>query len=495
MADLTQQGFNRGRGLKQPQVREDTLSLGPSVEYYDDLLNLTDAQIREGQVRLAVQEGNMYYRWNGAWQAISPLNLYGFRQVDVADIDNPVEMAEEVPRGQEREIVVARQDDGAATVYRFDFGAPEAGAASPYSIASVNADGFWSAMGGRYQSGGRSILADSAQDGIYVTGQGSEPSVWLAGLLQYDVATTWDSGNPGNTLSSYVPSISVPVIYDGAEYNLVLWTASEEEAEIPGSGQPEQSSIAVALNSGALSAFTPLDITGIQLWIDAQDEATYTETAGKVSGLQNKANGSKNLSQGAASNRPLKVADSFDVRITGVSFTSPAYMIDGTGWTGGSELLVAMVFKNDRLLNGFGIPDGLLTVALSSTNYFSLGTQSSGAFTAAMGTFLGAESLTEATSVPIGTTSVVYAYFSGSGGTKTIFHNGNENSTALVYNPSIISPSAVLSIGRQWRSGSLTDYAEGDIGDVVYVNSNTVISSATRDNLVNYLKFKYGASF
>lgn len=58
------------------------------------------------------------------------------------------------------------------------------------------------------------------------------------------------------------------------------------------------------LASAYRSAFTPSDLTGLQLWLDASDAATITQTSGSVSQWSDKSGNSLHVTQGTATNQP-----------------------------------------------------------------------------------------------------------------------------------------------------------------------------------------------
>jgi len=59
-----------------------------------------------------------------------------------------------------------------------------------------------------------------------------------------------------------------------------------------------------ALLGAAGASFSPLDISGLQLWLDASDETTITESSGAVSQWDDKSGNANHVSQGVAAGQP-----------------------------------------------------------------------------------------------------------------------------------------------------------------------------------------------
>lgn len=491
MTNLSDQGFVRGRGLGHVQVQENTLALAPPVSFFSDLADIERDRLNEGQMRVAVSEGNVYYYKSGEWFALSPLNLYGFREVPVADIDLPSELSQEVPRGKDREVVVARSGDE-CTVYCFDFGDVPSAAVPPYAIVSENADGFWYAIGGKYVAGGQSRLADT--DGVLKVAADSVDgtALWIGGLLQYDVPLA--PGTIADNLAKYVPSVSVPLLNNGVEGSLVLWTMARETTAVP-----ERSAVMgdIALASGALVSFDPSLVPGIGFWFDSSQESSYTETAGLVSQITNTVNGSKNVGQNSGSLRPEKRSDIFAARLPGLVFDGTKRMLSSTsGWTGGSEILIAMAFRNTNILNGAGTRDGLFAIASDSSNHVSMATQANGGLIHGRCATPGGTVTVTLTggNVPALTNNIAYLYVSSSQDVISVYLNGITVTTAFAQNAATISSSAVMHVGA-WHDGtSITNSANCDFGDVIYVNANS-ITSGTISDVVSYLKTKHKATY
>jgi len=90
---------------------------------------------------------------------------------------------------------------------------------------------------------------------------------------------------------------------------------------------------AAVLGAAGASSFSPDDISGLQLWLDASDETTITESSGSVSQWDDKSGNANHVSQGTASAQPStgvttlngKNVIAFDTdAYIGRSFTFPA---------------------------------------------------------------------------------------------------------------------------------------------------------------------------
>lgn len=76
-----------------------------------------------------------------------------------------------------------------------------------------------------------------------------------------------------------------------------------------------------ALDGSAPSPFSPTDIAGLQMWLDASDAGTITESGGAVSQWDDKSDGAHHVSQGTASAQPT----------TGVTTLNGKNVIDFAG--------------------------------------------------------------------------------------------------------------------------------------------------------------------
>jgi len=59
-----------------------------------------------------------------------------------------------------------------------------------------------------------------------------------------------------------------------------------------------------AILGAAGASFSPLDVSGLQLWLDASDETTITESSGSVSQWDDKSGNGNHVTQGTAASQP-----------------------------------------------------------------------------------------------------------------------------------------------------------------------------------------------
>jgi len=111
---------------------------------------------------------------------------------------------------------------------------------------------------------------------------------------------------------------------------------------------PRSSVIAAVANKG----FSPLNVSGLQLWLDASDETTITESSGAVSQWDDKSGNANHVSNGTAAEQPttgtrtINSLNALDFDGGDVLEASP-----GVGITGSSNRTMIAVFEPDSVGN------------------------------------------------------------------------------------------------------------------------------------------------
>lgn len=68
---------------------------------------------------------------------------------------------------------------------------------------------------------------------------------------------------------------------------------------------PRSSVITAIVKEVEESAFSPIDVSGLQLWLDASDASTITESGGNVSQWDDKSGNANHVNQGTLANQPV----------------------------------------------------------------------------------------------------------------------------------------------------------------------------------------------
>jgi len=228
------------------------------------------------------------------------------------------------------------------------------------------------------------------------------------------------------------------------------------------------------------AAWTPADLTGLALWLDADDASTITLNGSDVSQWDDKSGGGNNASQATAAFQPAYVASSIsgksalefdgsdDTLLT--SFTIPDnhtvfYIARSDGQTGTGSLLrpVWSSQGGDPTLVGSGATrDPTLQL-----DFYILSTR----ITSVANSFLDNETLLAGST---------YDGVALSG-----FKNGSPYSTPLA-----VSPSGFSSATIGGDTADVTRRFHGAIGEIVMLDD--AISPTDRQKLEGYLAWKWG---
>lgn len=238
----------------------------------------------------------------------------------------------------------------------------------------------------------------------------------------------------------------------------------------------------------ASSAFSPTDISGCVLWLDADDAATITEASGEISQWDDKSGNGYDVTQGTAANKPSN--DGTRNSRTTIYFDGGDYL-SGSISVDPSNCTVFMAWATD------GTPGG---------NYYgslSLGAAGGNDWNSADGISVNVGD--ENYYTEIDHNGAPGPRWSGSGATPwhvasivitrsaptvKLYTDGTLRDTAA--NGGVAGAATTVVVGARWLSGAVsTSYPlTGDVGEIIIYNSP--LSDADRATVEDYLMTKWG---
>jgi hypothetical protein len=240
------------------------------------------------------------------------------------------------------------------------------------------------------------------------------------------------------------------------------------------------------------SGFNPRQVAGLAIWLDALDEATYTESSGQITEWRSKA-GTIKFEQTTANNRPTLFESSSDVQgaTQAVINNRQAFYFDGT-----NDQLVGSATNGDRQWTAFAACRTDNTAATQGVfsrdpsnvvgpvsnrgpqflRHSSAGVMQSLAFTDSTGPAATAGTLTSGVAAVINavqTDSTLQAFLNGVGGTAV----------SATQNSSVTTPrvGGVLPAAEFWK---------GTVGEILLYSR--ALTTAERQKVEGYLAWKWG---
>jgi hypothetical protein len=240
------------------------------------------------------------------------------------------------------------------------------------------------------------------------------------------------------------------------------------------------------------SGFSPRQVAGLTIWLDALDSSTYTESSGQITEWRSKS-GSIKFEQATANNRPTLFESSSDVQgaTQAVINNRQAFYFDGT-----NDQLVDSATIGDRQWTAFAAcrtdntaaTQGVFSRDPSSSagpasnrgpqflRHSSAGVMQSLAFTDSTAPIATAGTLTSGVAAVINavqTDSTLQAFLNGVGGTAV---SATQNSSATTPRVGGVLPTA--------------EFWKGTVGEILLYNR--ALTTAERQKVEGYLAWKWG---
>lgn len=364
--------------------------------------------------------------------------------------------------------------DGAGTLSWADDSTAAGGGGG--SVTTVKSTGV--------QVGGADIVTlDFSSDFSISESPDTEINIAIIKPKRYSVTSTSNTFSSFTTAETYA-SGQIDIFQNGIKlHDGTDFTATNGSSVTLSNYAPSGSIIEYIINmaSGLVSAaFSPSDISGLQLWLDADDSDTITLNGSTVSQWNDKSGNDYNVSQGTASNQPTYQS--------AVLNSKSVVRFDGT---------------NDRLFNTTAQPvsgSNNRTIFIvfscnsaSPTDYSLYFGPSNGGYGEVMG-------ISQEIAVRVNQGNRVFdqSNSDGSHAFVTFIQNGTnisnfdawKNGTALSATSTL---SRELNTGTGLYLGSHGDnssFLDGDIAEIIVYNS--ALSTSDRESVESYLSTKWG---
>ena len=238
-------------------------------------------------------------------------------------------------------------------------------------------------------------------------------------------------------------------------------------------------------SGGAVALWTPSQLSGLQLWLDASDTTTITESSGSVSQWDDKSGNENHVSQGTAVNQPTTGTRTIN-GLNVLDFDGDMLFTTDSVVSGNPNLGIALLILYDT--NGGALTDRTIQIGAGAgstagitggTNGYSWrfndGTEEYG--TVSTGTAL----------IQIGVRPSGGDYES-----SQMFIDGTEETaTSLSNGTPNISAGASIGGGQSGNTalGTISNAINGAIGEAIAVEDN---STNTRQKIEGYLAHKWG---
>lgn len=296
-------------------------------------------------------------------------------------------------------------------------------------------------------------------------------------ITEYAIVSTTETGIYNDTYTFVFSS-------DTSTYDLVLTpsVSGERNVNVFSTGI-----VANAIDYYDTPAFSPLDISGLSLWLDAADTTSITESGGAVSQWDDKSGNAYNFSQGTAANQPTtgtRTINSLNV----IDFDGSQEFLGTTSTINDTQGHVFIIFQKDNIndpstMFGGGSSSNAtqLHLFLSDDGTGNPGIQAQGgniySFTSTVGT--GTPSLYELASN--GST------WSGwlDGGSETLTQVAGTNNGDWLGDRSF----TLISVGAVRQLSNMISHFNGVIGEILLYDR--LLSSSERQSVEGYLASKW----
>jgi hypothetical protein len=236
--------------------------------------------------------------------------------------------------------------------------------------------------------------------------------------------------------------------------------------------------------------WSPLRVSGSQLWFDASDLTTITQSSGTVSEWRDKSSNAYSVIQGTASNRPTYTTNLLN-GLPGIQLSATTYLYQvGSSipnFSSSPATTVYMVAKNGSTMTNWSIINTMFFIGDGGgTNRYHL---SFGYGTANGLTLLANGSYIVSPSsyvVPLNSNAIIG--FSSSATSNFLFYNGSNTS----YYSSGALPTANNSTWFLFGDARTSINAVSDENIYEFVGFNTILTREQQQSVEGYLAWKWG---
>lgn len=314
--------------------------------------------------------------------------------------------------------------------------------------------------------------------GEYANGEIDEVSFYSSEYNASQIATIYNSGKP-NDLSTKSDIFAWYRMGDGDTAPTIADQINSNNGTLNGGATIVSSTLLG--DSSAIS--DPSNVSGLHLWLDANDETTITQTANKISQWNDKSGNNYNLTQGISGSQPELKPNGYGLRNTVLFDGADDFMTTNIPGTL-DEMTVFIVSKYNQLNQGSGDFDYLYSYGTNSANQLvSLARRASGSFDDDYYLFDGGTTLNG----PNLDGQVFTTHVQRINNTAT-FHEYFKNGVSEVVtdNDVAFSVSGTFDLGR-YLTG--THYLDGEIAEIIIYNRS--LNNTERETIETYLTQKW----
>jgi len=249
-----------------------------------------------------------------------------------------------------------------------------------------------------------------------------------------------------------------------------------------------------AVLGAAGASFSPLDVSGLQLWLDASDASTITESSGSVSQWDDKSGNGNHVTQGTAANQPTTGTQTIN-SLNALDFDGGDWLLSSgnlgvSNSTNFSVFAVAILDSDDKYTTIFGTGNFGLSQQAAA---FQVATNPSISSTRQMATDIwNPAGMVADTSITLGTEYVfsylVHPWSSARSGSEFFLNGANDGAATYgTVNPFLVDgPAFIGAFGPTLTSSRWN----GQIAEVLVYDS--ALSTADREAVEAYLADKWG---
>jgi len=235
-------------------------------------------------------------------------------------------------------------------------------------------------------------------------------------------------------------------------------------------------------------SFTPTDISGIELWLDASDTSTITDSSGSVSQWDDKSGNSRHAVQGTGSAQPSTGVATINSK-NAIRFDGTTDFMQATPALGTANEFTWLIVATYQVTGVSEVLIGASNGGYASEDEWVLVRQLSGAYG---GSVNGDTSAQDNGSVGTVDTNphLWSARYTKSGDEFELLIDGTRQwiETSLTSSEPDLTQEIDIAAGD--NGGSLFGYAQVDIAEILMYNSD--LSIADREALEQYLAAKWG---
>lgn len=233
-----------------------------------------------------------------------------------------------------------------------------------------------------------------------------------------------------------------------------------------------------------IGVFSPTDISGLQLWLDADDASTITLNGSNVSQWNDKSGNARNFDQGTAANQPARTLSAQNGK-TALTFATNDFLKNTALNWGASNSTLFLVMKEDDTEQGF---QNVFTTGTGATGQWSYGINAN-FVNNRYSIFDIGEAHTAFNFSPTGTNADVVCFTTAGVSSGSVTANLFRNGTADTGNPKTQTTTTSAAGAQLGANSTGAEAYRGTICEVILYDSQ--LSTTDRNKVEDYLKTKW----